>query len=51
MNRGNRLTKSTFRNIGIGAGGVGGVAVYLDDQMSGWELSDRPGPPGAFQRP
>ena len=33
MNRGNRLIRSTFKNIGS-------QAVYLDDMISGWEISD-----------
>jgi hypothetical protein len=33
VNRGNKLTKSTFKNIGQ-------IAVYLDEMVSGWEISD-----------
>ena len=33
VNRGNKLTHATFLNIGSNA-------VYLDDMMSGWEISD-----------
>ena len=33
VNRGNKLTKTTFKNIGSNA-------VYLDDMISGWEISD-----------
>lgn len=42
VNRGNVLTNSTFTNIGSNG-------VYLDDQMSGWQVSDNyfHGAPGA----
>ena len=44
VNRGNSITGSTFRNIrnvvGTGVQSAGVQAIYLDDQMSGWSITN-----------